>query len=112
MVTGLDMGDAHTHRFHDPRALMAQHHRNGEGYGPVHHGQVAVAQPGRGDRDLHLAGPWIPYLQIVHDLGLLTVEDHAPHQTRHRSAPYPLGSFGRPSTRSAMIVRWISSEPP
>lgn len=53
-------------------------------------------------RDEHLAGPRVTYLQVVDDLGLLAVEDDASH----------LGSLGRPSTRSAMMFRWISSEPP
>lgn len=106
MVTGRHMGDAHTHRLHDPGPLMAQHHRNREGNGPVHHRQIAVAQPGRPDRDPHLTRPRLPHLQIRHDPNLLPVEDHASHHTA------PLGSLGRPSTRSAMIVRWIWSEPP
>lgn len=80
MVARLDMGDAHTHRLHHTRTLMAEHHRNGERYGPVHHREVAVAEPGRGDRDQYLSGSWIPYLQIVHDLGPLSVEDHASHR--------------------------------
>lgn len=106
MVTGPDMGDPAPHRLHHARALMPQHHRNRERNGSVHHGQVAVAQPGRRDRDLHLARPRIPHLQIVDDLDLPSVEQHAAHQTT------PLGSLGRPSTRSAMMVRWIWSEPP
>lgn len=61
-----------------------------------------MAQPGRGHRHQHLAGARIAYLQIVDDLGPFAVEDDASH----------LGSLGRPSTRSAMMFRWISSEPP
>ena len=99
MVPGPDMGDPHTDRFHHPRPLMAQHHRNRKRYGPVHHRQIAVAQPGGRDRDQYLAGPRIPHLQVSHDLDLLPVEHHSAHQTT------PLGSLGRPSTRSAMIVR-------
>jgi hypothetical protein len=106
MVTGHDMGDAHTDRLDDARALMAEHHGNGERYGPVHHGQIAVAQTGRRDGDQHLAGPRVPYLQVVHDLGPPPVEQHSAHQTP------PLGSLGRPSTRSAMMVRCTWSDPP
>ncbi len=100
MVPGPDMGDPHTHGLHHPGTLVAQHHRNGEGYGPVHHTQIAVAQARRRDGDPHLARPRFAHLQIVHDLGPLAVEQHSAHQTT------PLGSLGRPSTRSAMIVRW------
>ncbi len=106
MIPGHYMGDAHTHRLHDPGPLMAQHHRNRERYGPVHHRQVAVAQPGRRDRHPHLARPRLAHLQVGDDPDLFPVEDHALHHTA------PLGSLGRPSTRSAMIVRWIWSEPP
>ena len=81
----------------------------------------------------YLAGSRVPYLQIVHDLGPLSVEDNASHRASsplpgapravpgpYRAVPgrtgvgrgYPRGSLGRPSARSAMIVRWISSEPP
>ncbi|GAA2408233.1 hypothetical protein GCM10010433_03650 [Streptomyces pulveraceus] len=56
-----------------------------------------MAQPGRGHRHQHLAGPRITYLQIVDDLGPFAVEDDASHP----------GSLGRPSSRSAMVFRWI-----
>ncbi len=106
VVTGRDMGDAGAHRLHDSGTLVAQHHRYGEGDGAVHHRQIAVAQPGRRDGDQHLAGTRFPYRQIVDDPDPPAVEHHTPHHTA------PFGSPGRPSTRSAMMVRWIWSEPP
>ncbi|MGX1131404.1 hypothetical protein RKD49_003594 [Streptomyces glaucescens] len=103
------MGDARPDRLHHARPLMAEHHGNREGYGPVHHGQIAVTQSRRGDRDPHLTGPRLPHLQVVHDPGPLPVE----HHTTHPAAPLQAWvSLGSPSTRSAMIVRWIWSEPP
>ncbi len=106
MVAGLDMGDAGADRLHHPRALVPQHHRYREGDGAVHHGQIAVAQSRRRDGHPHLTGARLAHHQIVHDPHLAAVEHHTTHHTA------PLGSLGRPSTRSAMIVRWTWSEPP
>lgn len=103
MIPGNHMADARTHGLDHPRALMPQHHRHRKRNGPVDHRQIAVAQPRGPDPDQHLTRPRIPHLQIVHDPWPLTVEYDASH---HRS------SLGRPSTRSAMMLRWISSEPP
>ena len=99
---GATWRDARADRLDHARALVPEDHRHGEGDRAVDHGQIAVAQPGGGDGDQHLAGARVPYLQIVDHLGLLAVEDDASHR----------GSLGRPSTRSAMMLRWISSEPP
>lgn len=99
------MDDARADRLDDTRALVAEHHRRGEGDGAVDHRQIAVAQPGGGYRHQDLSGTRVPYLQIVDHLGLCAVEDDASHLGS-------LGSLGRPSTRSAMMLRWISSEPP
>ena len=102
MVAGRDMRDTRADRLHHARTLVPEHHRQRERNGPVHDRQIAVAQAGGGHRDEHLAGSRVTYLQVVDDLGPLAVEDDASH----------LGSLGRPSTRSAMMFRWISSEPP
>lgn len=102
MVAGRDMADALADRLDDAGALVPEDHRHGEGDRAVDHRQIAVAEPGRGDGDQDLAGARVPYLQIVNHLRLLAVEDDASHR----------GSLGRPSTRSAMMLRWISSEPP
>ncbi len=102
MIAGPHVADAGPDRLHHARALVAEHDGNGEGDRAVDHRQVAVAEPGCGDRHQHLAGARVAHLKVVHDLGPSAVEDDASH----------LGSLGRPSTRSAMMFRWISSEPP
>lgn len=94
---------------------MAEDDGRREGNRPVDDREVAVAQPGRRDRDEHLTRPRIADGQVVDDLGPLPVEHHASHRVPtvlSVSRRYPLGCLGRPSTRSAMIVRWIWSEPP
>ncbi len=103
MIAGRHMPDARAHGLDHPRPLMSQHHRHRKRNGPVDHRQIAVAQPGGPDADQYLARSRIPHLQIVHDPGLLAVEYDAPHVR---------STLGRPSTRSAMMLRWISSEPP
>lgn len=102
MITGPYVADAGADGLHHARALVAEHDGDGEGDRAVDHRQIAVAEPGGGHRDEHLAGARFAYLQVVDDLGPCAVEDDASH----------LGSLGRPSTRSAMMFRWISSEPP
>ncbi|MGY3682023.1 hypothetical protein ACVWXU_005646 [Streptomyces sp. TE33382] len=102
MVPGRHMRHSGTDGLHHPGALVAEDHRRGKGDRAVDHGQIAVAQTRRGHRDQHLAGSRVAYLQVVDDLGPRAVENDASH----------LGSLGRPSTRSAMMFRWISSEPP
>ncbi len=106
VVAGGHMGHARSHGLDQARALVAQHHGDREGDGAVHHRKVAVAQPGRRDRHQHLTGLRLPHRQVVHHLDLFAVEHHTTHHTT------PFGSLGRPSTRSAMIVRWTWSEPP
>lgn len=102
MIARPYVADAGPDGLDDARALVAEHDGDREGDRAVDHRQIAVAESGGGDGHQHLPGARVPYLQVVDDLGPCAVEDDASH----------LGSLGRPSTRSAMMFRWISSEPP
>lgn len=102
MIAGRHVRDTGADGFDHPGPLVPEHHRRRERNRPVDHRQVAVAEPGRRYRDQHLPRSRIADLQVVDHLGLLAVEHDASH----------LDSLGRPSTRSAMMFRWISSEPP
>lgn len=105
MVPGRHMRDTRADGLHDPRALVPEHDRRRERDGPVDDRQIAVAQPRGRDVDEHLPRPRIAHLEIVDHVGPDPVEHDTPHDDS-------LVSLGSPSTRSAMMLRWISSEPP
>lgn len=62
---------------------------------------ATCTSPGPGSRISRSSTTWVRFPSKI-----------TPRITPGIATPQPFGSLGRPSTRSAMIVRWISSEPP
>ena len=84
VVARCDSGDSVADGLHDAGALVAQHHRPAAGAeAAVSEVDVGVADPGRGDPDEHLAGPWRRQLHRLdrrHPPGL--TQDAGPHRQR------------------------------